>query len=80
MPAVIALIQSLGPALLALGGAVLAALVASYHRGRKAGIATERARHAAQATSRAEAGRSHLARNRGADPAERLRRNEGRWQ
>ena len=75
-----ALIQALGPVLLALGGAVLAALVASYHRGRKAGIASERARHASEVTTRTQAGRSHLARNRDADPAERLRRNDGRWQ
>ena len=75
-----ALIHAIWPALLPLCGAVLVALLASYHRGRKAGIATERARHATEVTTRSQAGRSHLARHRGADPAERLRRNEGRWQ
>lgn len=78
-PRVSALFQGLAPLFLALAGAVLAALVASYHRGRRAGTKDQRTRHAEETNERHENGRAHLARHRGDDPVERLRRNEGRW-
>jgi hypothetical protein len=60
--------------------AVLAALIAVRRRGVEHGTTQEQARNARKTLERIEQGRQSLARHRGDDPAERLRRNEGRWQ
>ncbi len=60
--------------------AIIAALVASHRKGLKDGTHREQAKDARNTLERIEMGRQSLARHRGDDPAERLRRNEGRWQ
>jgi len=72
--------------LLILGGAgtILAAIIAATWRGKSKGRAEERARAQTEALKdaqeRMERGRQAVSRGRdGSTPADRLRRNDGKW-
>ena len=61
--------------------AALAGLLAVWGHGRRRGATDERTRGLEDAAKRTEAGRQAVQRGRdsGADPAQRLRDNDGRW-
>ncbi|WP_127104379.1 hypothetical protein [Pararhodobacter zhoushanensis] len=64
---------------LALAAAALVAVLAAYAAGRRDGSSNQREEDAQDTRDAVERGRDAVRRDDVSDPAERLRRNDGRW-